>query len=273
MVSWYGPERISIHTFFPLWLGYIVLVDGIVEARSGSSLWTRNPIAFATLFVVSMPLWWLFEAANLRLQNWHYHVPASYGFPTLSVERSVAFSTVLPAVFETCELVHTTRFSRLGAQWRRFSLSPARLRWASVAGALMLLGTLLFPRELFPLIWISGFLILDPFNALLGRPSLIASASRGRWTPLLVLAIAALICGFFWELWNIRASAKWTYDIPYFDWLHIFEMPVFGYGGYIPFAFELYAAYHLISAILPRPSIARLAIDECGHDSRKRAQT
>ena len=63
-LCWFGPARISTHTFFPLWLGYILLVDSIVEARSGASLWTRNRVAFVTLFVVSMPLWWLFEAAN-----------------------------------------------------------------------------------------------------------------------------------------------------------------------------------------------------------------
>jgi hypothetical protein len=84
-----------------------------------------------------------------------------------------------------------------------------------------------------------------------------------------VLSVAAFFCGFLWEMWNIRASAKWTYDIPYFEWLRIFEMPLFGYGGYIPFAFEIYAAYHLVMAVLPERCIARLAIDECGRDSRE----
>jgi hypothetical protein len=28
--------------------------------------------------------------------------------------------------------------------------------------------------------------------------------------------------------------------------MHVFEMPLLGYGGYLPFALELYAIYHLI---------------------------
>jgi hypothetical protein len=34
--------------------------------------------------------------------------------------------------------------------------------------------------------------------------------------------------------------------VPYANWFHIFEMPLLGYGGYLPFALELYALYHLI---------------------------
>ncbi len=267
--SWFGPERISAHTFFPLWLGYILVVDGIVEIRSGSSLWTRNPVALVTLFVLSMPFWWIFEAANVRLQNWHYHVPDVYGWPHLRVEQGIAFSTVLPAIFETSDLVKSTAIGQIGARSRTFALSRARLVKISLLGVLMVIGVLLLPRFLFPLVWIGGFLAIDPINALGGRPSLLASASRGRWTPAIVLAVASLICGFFWEMWNIRASAKWTYDIPYFDWLHIFEMPLLGYGGYIPFALELYAAYHLVSALLPSGMVASLSIDQCEHAARE----
>jgi hypothetical protein len=52
-----------------------------------------------------------------------------------------------------------------------------------------------------------------------------------------------LLCGFFWELWNLYAYPKWIYDIPYLEVLHVFEMPLAGYGGYIPFGWELFALY------------------------------
>jgi len=48
-------------------------------------------------------------------------------------------------------------------------------------------------------------------------------------------ALAAIICGFFWEMWNFYSFAKWEYKIPFVDVFHIFEMPVLGYAGYIPF--------------------------------------
>jgi len=32
--------------------------------------------------------------------------------------------------------------------------------------------------------------------------------------------------------------------------LHIFEMPLLGYGGYLPFGLELYALYNLVTGLL-----------------------
>jgi hypothetical protein len=50
--------------------------------------------------------------------------------------------------------------------------------------------------------------------------------------------MAALICGLFWEMWNYYSAAKWAYSIPFVDAFHLFEMPLLGYGGYIPFGLE-----------------------------------
>jgi hypothetical protein len=55
------------------------------------------------------------------------------------------------------------------------------------------------------------------------------------------------MCGFFWEMWNFFSYPKWVYHIPFFDFLRVFEMPILGYGGYIPFALELFALYHLLN--------------------------
>jgi hypothetical protein len=38
--------------------------------------------------------------------------------------------------------------------------------------------------------------------------------------------------------------------VPWGDWLHVFEMPLLGYGGYLPFALELHAIYHWVSGLL-----------------------
>src|SRR5688500_20295115 len=55
------------------WTGYILLVDGLVWKRRGSS-WIRNaPAEMAFLAVVSVPLWVIFEIYNAHaLRNWHY---------------------------------------------------------------------------------------------------------------------------------------------------------------------------------------------------------
>jgi hypothetical protein len=44
-----------------------------------------------------------------------------------------------------------------------------------------------------------------------------------------------LLCGFWWELWNANSLVHWEYSIPYVHALKIFEMPILGYSGYLPF--------------------------------------
>jgi hypothetical protein len=54
---------------------------------------------------------------------------------------------------------------------------------------------------------------------------------------------------FFWELWNYYSYPKWVYHVPFADFWHIFEMPVLGYGGYLPFALELFALYQILARL------------------------
>ena len=69
----------------------------------------------------------------------------------------------------------------------------------------------------------------------------------GRQRPVVALALGALVCGFFWEMWNVYAYPKWVYRTPGVQFWHVFEMPLLGYVGYPPFALELFALLHLVS--------------------------
>ena len=63
----------------------------------------------------------------------------------------------------------------------------------------------------------------------------------------------ALACGFFWELWNFYSYPKWTYHIPVVGHPRLFEMPLLGNLGYLPFGLELYPMIHLL--LHPPPSV------------------
>jgi hypothetical protein len=39
-------------------------------------------------------------------------------------------------------------------------------------------------------------------------------------------------------LWNWHSLAKWVYTVPGVERWHIFEMPLLGYAGYLPFGLE-----------------------------------
>jgi hypothetical protein len=125
----------------------------------------------------------------------------------------------------------------------------------------MFLCSLAVPRYLFPLVWIGLFLFFDPINALLGNRSLAALVRQGRWDTVLVLFAAGLTCGFFWEMWNVWSMPKWVYAVPFVPPVRLFAMPLPGYGGYLPFALEVYAAYQLLAGLLGRRPDAFLTFD------------
>ncbi|MCC6313612.1 MAG: hypothetical protein IT337_06330 [Thermomicrobiales bacterium] len=251
-VAWFGPPPIHFYTFFPLWLGYILTVDGLVHVRAGASLLTRSPARWALLFAFSIPLWWLFEWANQFLGNWRYVMPYRYAPLTYFLLSSLAFSTVMPAIFETATLLRTFAPFRAARRWLRIAPGRGGLIAISLLGAAVFAASLLWPSLFFPLVWVGGFLLLDPINRLMGSKSIAADVARGQWGAVLLLWAAGLVCGFFWEMWNVFSMPKWVYEIPFAADPKLFEMPVLGYGGYLPFALEVYAVYNLLHGLLFR---------------------
>jgi len=251
-LAWFGPAPFSEYTFFPLWLGYILTVDGLTVLRTGTSLLTRDGGRFALLFVFSLPLWWLFEFANHFLGNWKYVQATHYRTAVYVALASLAFSTVMPAVFVTAELYRSFRCFGAARNWIRIAPSRSGLITIAALGSAMFVASLVFPHVAFPLVWIGVFLLLDPINALTGGGSITAQVAEGRWDTVLVLFAAGLTCGFFWEMWNVWSLPKWVYDVPYVGEPKLFEMPLLGYGGYLPFALEIYAFYQLLHTLIFR---------------------
>ena len=235
--------------FFPLWLGYALAVDGLCVARRGTSLALRSPRGFALLFVISAPVWWLFEAANVRLQNWEYLGREHFSNLEYALLASLSFTTVLPSVLATAELARGSRWIERCRRGPIVELTP-RLRLAvRIVGVGGLAAMLLWPRYFFPFVWVAPALLLEDLNAALGRRTLTTALGRGDWREWIALWSAGLVCGFFWELWNLHSYPKWIYHVPFVDFARLFEMPILGYLGYLPFALSLFLCAHLL---LPR---------------------
>jgi hypothetical protein len=75
-----------------------------------------------------------------------------------------------------------------------------------------------------------------------------SSLTKGDWRPIWLPALAGLVCGFFWELWNAHSLAHWEYAVPLVHRFQIFEMPLLGYAGYLPFGLEC----KIIADLLPQ---------------------
>jgi hypothetical protein len=241
--------------FFPMWLGYCLVIDALVLFRTGTSLLTRSWQKYIGLFAVSAPAWWLFEAINMRTQNWIYLGAEYFSRWEYAFWATLNFSTVIPAVFGTAELVKSFTFIR------RLSsgpvVKPDRLTTTIffATGIVMFALMMAWPLYFFPFVWLSVYFMLEPVNIWLGNRSLAKWTAVGDWRPIVSLWLGALICGFFWEMWNIFSYPKWIYQVPFVQFGHIFEMPILGYGGYLPFALELFALYHFTASLFGKKRI------------------
>lgn len=238
-LSWFEPFQ--PHTFTPLWLGYIGVVNALTVRRRGSSLMTRQPTRYAALFPLSALFWWFFEYLNRFVGNWHYVGVSDLGPFQYALFASLSFSTVLPAVASTAEWLGTfPRLEQAFARWRPLRVRHPRVVAAVILGitTLSLVGIGVFPERLYPLVWISPALVIVSLQAFGDRPTVFASLKRGDWRDLVSHSTAALVSGFFWEMWNSGSLAHWEYSVPYVDRFRIFEMPLLGYAGYLPFGIE-----------------------------------
>ena len=254
--AWFAPWQ--RYTFTPLWLAYILVVNGLTYRRSGGCLLTHLPLFFLLLFPLSAAFWWFFEWLNRFAQNWYY-----VGLGQLSAGRYVLFATlpfatVLPAVLSTAEWLETAPRSAAGLD-RYLVVRLARPKLA--AGLALGLGTLgltligIWPDGLYPLLWLAPLAVLTAARVFLGRPTVFQGLAQGDWRRVYRLAVAGLICGCFWELWNYFSLAKWMYDVPWVGRAKLFEMPVLGFAGYLPFGWACAALGDWLADLLPRPTV------------------
>ncbi len=73
--------------------------------------------------------------------------------------------------------------------------------------------------------------------------SLLREAGQGVWTRWVSLGLGGLLCGLIWESLNALSTARWVYIFPLFQNWKLFEMPLPGFLGFIPFAWEASAMY------------------------------
>jgi hypothetical protein len=231
----------QLHTFLPLWLSYILVLNALTQKRKGTCLMTKQPRAFLSLFPASIVFWWFFEYLNRFVQNWYYVEINRFTPLEYFLLASASFSTVLPAVLCTREyLLSFHFFEKAFGAYTKLNPKSSRLLacvFFLISGiGLACIGA--FPNYLFPLLWISPLVIIVSLQVVANEKHIFSDLGEGKWTIVVASAVSALICGFFWEMWNYFSLAKWIYSIPFVHRFQLFEMPLLGYAGYLPFGLE-----------------------------------
>jgi hypothetical protein len=248
-------SRFQAHTFPIPWIGYIILVNAFTYMRSGRSMITHQRIYLIMLFLFSAVFWWYFEFLNQFVQNWYYVNVESLGPFEYFIHATLPFATVLPAVLGTSNLLLT--FPRISAGLDNFVRvdpdHPGRISLIALIFATTGLAlTSLWPDYLFPMLWLAPLIILAAIVVLYRGKSVYKEFADGNWINIYLLPLSALICGFFWEMWNFYSFTRWEYSVPFVDMFNIFEMPLLGYAGYLPFGLQCGLAAWLVKAMMTK---------------------
>ena len=232
-----------------MWTGYILFVDGVIFSRKGTSLLSTYPREFAILAVVSIASWEIFEGYNVLLKNWRYvNLPDNIFVRFAGYAWS--FATISPGIFLTYELLDGFLPGRSPERSPR--LGNGLFSTLVFFGLVCVTVPLLRPSPyMTPIVWIGWAFFLDPINQRLGERSFLSELFTGKARSTLIMFLAGFICGILWEFWNYWAVTKWEYSVPYLGHIKLFEMPVLGFLGFLPFVVESYAIYVFIRRLIP----------------------
>jgi hypothetical protein len=242
--------------FTPIqWTGLILFLDGLHRWRTGHS-WVFDHFGeFIMLCVISIGSWLIFEWYNVYLTNWSYlNLPDNIWVRYSGY--AWAFATISPGMF----LIYQTLDDWVPGEALE---TPPRLPDAVfypfvIFGLACLVVPAIWPSTyMTPLVWMGFAFFLDPINGRLGGRSILSEFFTGHFRSMPLFFLAGLIAGFLWEFWNYWAISKWEYDVPYWGHIKLFEMPVLGFLGFMPFIIESFAIYTIVRRLIPFENKAR----------------
>jgi hypothetical protein len=226
------------------WWSFILIMDSLNFRRTKRSPLSESTKLFLFTAFISVFVWLIFELFNLRLRNWTYHdLPPSLWERWLGY--FVAFASVIPAIKEIAFFIRS--FFK-GKEFSLFKIrvSPLLLRILFILGVFSVFLSLSWPRIFFPFVWLCFIFLLEPLNYRLKNRTFLREVEEEKWSLVLSWILAGLLAGILWEFWNFWATSHWQYSLPYLNSGRVFQMPVFGYTGFLPFALEVFALYQFL---------------------------
>lgn len=259
------PRWLTDWAFLPLCWGFILFLDGLVyRFNHGDSLISNHLPELIGMAATSIPGWLIYEYLNFFIEyNWYYahaDLISDRQFHLYAVLGSSAF---IPMAFEWYLVLSSVKV--LTYKYR--SGPSVRLpNWICVVMLLLALAMLFiapkYPNPMFYTIWIAPVVIMAVIMRFLSIPTPFSDVRAGNWTFLLVFALTFLIQGALLEAWNFLSGYKlangdhvsynpsyWIYTIPFVYKYLVFEMPLFGYLGYLLFSIHCWLWWTIIAEV------------------------
>lgn len=256
---------------FPLFWGLVLLIDGWAYKRNGGkSLISEYPQEIVGIGVASAFGWMLFEYLNFFVDdNWFY----PFG-DIIDREQFLLYAIIISTGLIPLAFVFYGLFNTIPVLQNRFTVGPRIVLSEGIKTVLLVLSVLslflagLLPDVLFFTLWLSPALVIGLTLDKLGIWTPLQSIGRGNWRPTLVFALTYLAAGLCLECENYfsgihsgrevlftQAPAYWQYDLPYVNRFHLFEMPILGFLGYMPFSLYCWVYWIAFAYMQGIPSV------------------
>ncbi|KAA1245316.1 hypothetical protein [Aquimarina sp. RZ0] len=254
----------------PLFWGCILMIDGWVYVRTGGvSMISKAPQELLGISLASIPGWMLYEFINFFVDNyWYYPYANLMTRQEILIYALITSAGLMPLAFEWYCLFKTfPSFSRKYSNGPKIIFSEKVKTYLLVLGFTLMFITGLFPEQMFITMWISIPITLAAVLDKLKIWTPILEIGKGNWSPILLFALTYLLEGFILEFQNFFSVAPdsqptfidsplyWKYEIPYVGILHVFEMPLLGYAGYLPFGIFCWLWWIAFAKLLNIPII------------------
>ncbi len=241
----------------------ILVIDGFVYRRNHKksilSLYAGLSLILAFASAIS---WLFFEYLNFYVgENWYYPLANQMSKVSFNIYAFVGAATLAPTIFEVYTLLNT--FPKLKNRYTKgfsISLKSPMINLLLYFSILLLFFLAFFPNLLFPYLWVGPLLILSLLLLRYKIPNPFSQIKEGNWSPLLLMALAGFIMGLLWEGNNFLSAQHhpflsyvpgyWIYNIAYVNVVHIFEMPILGLMGYLPYGLNNWIWWIIFSKLI-----------------------
>jgi len=235
--------------FIPAFIGYFFILDGILCRRTrGISMLSKQRGILLPMAISSAIGWGFFAYLNFFVNsNWCYPFGNEMSQLSFYIYAFIGGMTLSPLVFVTYYIFQTIPlFKNRYRKGLQIVLTRPMQIGVLIANICAMFAVSYFPNELFVMLWIGPTLIFATILDMLGIWTPFQSiAKRGDWNSLAIFALACFLQGFLWEGTNFLSASHtplhsyvpgfWIYSIPYVDIAHVFEMPILGFFGYMPY--------------------------------------
>lgn len=260
----------------PLFWGLTLMLDGWVYARSsGRSIIANYPKAIIGIGVSAVLGWLLFEYLNnYVLESWYYPKGTILPEDEFVIYAVLGSSGLIPPAIEFYALLRTFRgLSAKYTQGPKLVLASWFQNIILIIAMLSLFFATFYPDILFAALWYAPMIMITVILTKCKIWTPFTPVKEGDYSYVILLSLSYFFLGLCLECFNYLSATHvmgnsnvcgdtfeqigvtynasyWIYSVPFVNRYHLFEMPILGFLGYLPFGIYCAVWWIIFASIL-----------------------